>query len=845
MSEPAFPPDCAARFRLVRRLGQGGFGAVYLATQVSLQRAAAVKVLHGDARLEAGQVERFLAEARMTASLHHPHVVRIYDHGAAEGVPWIAYEHLSGETLAQRVEREGRLGVDDALSAVAQVAAALEAAHEAGITHRDVKPENVIQAPDGHCKLMDFGIGKWAGGVRTEAGLILGTPGFIAPEDIRGETAGPAGDLYSLGVTLFVLITGQLPFTGTGMRDLLVRQAQEDPPPPSRFAALAPEVDALLGRLIARRAADRPGSARAVREELERLRALLSGRPAPALPRVRSLSSGSCATRAVTAAASRPHALTAVATRGAPTPPGTRLRRRLPATLLVAAGLGAAGVFGYARRAVPVSPSASAPAVAVADGVALERAGKKREAADAYGARIAAGSAEPGVHLRHAYLLFELGERAASIAAFQRAAELFPGDPEVRAGLGRVLFVDGRAAEAEKELRRALAAGCQQPSYIHHLIARSLIAQGKPDAAVPEMDAAESSDPDNADVHVMIAADLYGTGQRVRARPHLDVLKRNAPADPHWASAAGALLMEERRWDEALKLLRVARAQLPHDREARVRLAATVMALKGDAEGVDALAEVLADNPVDVESLALLARLHAANQRAGPALDLVERVVRMSPVGVGEALRLEVLVLLGRTADLPAAVAAAVERVEAKGTFIDLQSLGLRLGEMKRRDVATRLLERAHALDPKQRMPLVVLSWYARAAGNRTRAIELGFQAAALPGTSDGDLWHLQDSIKDVPDEREREALLRRLVALAPRLADPCKALAQLLMAQDRYDEAREWIQRAIRLDPHSQKLREMLVWIELERPGGRAVSASARPPPSPRSPPPGAPAAR
>lgn len=268
---PKLPAGCASRFVPRRVLASGGFGSVVLAQQVDLDRAVAIKLLHSDISTDPEQVERFCAEARITAALTHPHIVRVLDHGFDDGVPWIAYEFLAGVSLSVLLEA-GPLATGEALAAAGQVASALEVAHQSGILHRDVKPANVMEAGPGIYKVTDFGIARWTTGaaVRTKTGVILGTPAYMAPELVQGERASVASDVYALGVMIYELVTGQLPFSGASYLDVLRKHLSEEAPPPSQLRpGLPTAVDLLIRRALAKDPAVRYPSADAMRIAVE------------------------------------------------------------------------------------------------------------------------------------------------------------------------------------------------------------------------------------------------------------------------------------------------------------------------------------------------------------------------------------------------------------------------------------------------------------------------------------------------------------------------------------------------------------------------------------------------
>ena len=277
-----FPPDCAQHFRPERMPARGGFGTVWLATQLKLERPVAVKLLHSDLLTSKHDVQRFLTEARVTAALSHPGIVRVIDHGvftpaplddeaaARAGVPWIVYEYLPGRSLSE-ILKQGALPWADALSVAAQIAAALEEAHGHQVLHRDIKPSNILEASTGVVKVTDFGIAKWAQrGVKTATGMILGTPLYISPEQVAGKAPAPASDLYSLGVLTFEMLTGRLPFQSPNPQLLLNMHQAAPPPPPSTVRPdLPPGIDALVLKALAKSPEQRYASAAAMKAALE------------------------------------------------------------------------------------------------------------------------------------------------------------------------------------------------------------------------------------------------------------------------------------------------------------------------------------------------------------------------------------------------------------------------------------------------------------------------------------------------------------------------------------------------------------------------------------------------
>ncbi|MBI4864986.1 MAG: serine/threonine protein kinase [Candidatus Riflebacteria bacterium] len=361
--EAPFPADCSRRFTPVRLLGSGGFGSVYVARQIGLERSVAVKILHGATLENSDLVRRFENEARVTASLSHPGIVKVVDFGCETGLPWIAYEYVAGDTLRQRLER-GRLSGGDAVDAGAQVARALEAAHGIGVLHRDVKPENVLVTEGGSCKLLDFGVAKWMrhNAVKTQTGVILGTPSYLAPEYIRGGESTEAADIYALGATLFELLAGRCPFVSDSLYALLDCHVREQPP---SLVSLCPGLDADLDRIVLRALAkdprDRYASAGALAEELEGALARLgAGQRRPGFRDTGSVGPPAMSTTSTVDRRGRPTRTRGLATtRVAPNarPAGPSWRVPVATALIVVAGV--LGV--HLRRPAGLAPSVPAP----------------------------------------------------------------------------------------------------------------------------------------------------------------------------------------------------------------------------------------------------------------------------------------------------------------------------------------------------------------------------------------------------------------------------------------------------------------------------------------------------
>ena len=246
----------SGRYRLEAKLGSGGMSTVYLARDTTLDRPVAVKVMHREMSEQADQLERFRQEARAVAKLSHPNVVSVIDAGEDGGYPYIVFEYVEGETLKARINRIGALDVQEALAYAIEVARGLTVAHARRMVHRDIKPQNVLIDAEGRAKLTDFGISRQLeqDGM-TATGRVLGTTDYVAPEQAMGRGADQRSDIYSLGVVLYEMFTGEVPFAAESQVGVAMKHVNEELPD---VQALRPELSAASALVVERATAKDP-----------------------------------------------------------------------------------------------------------------------------------------------------------------------------------------------------------------------------------------------------------------------------------------------------------------------------------------------------------------------------------------------------------------------------------------------------------------------------------------------------------------------------------------------------------------------------------------------------------
>src|SRR5882724_1367046 len=273
-------------YKILERIGTGGMGEVYLATDMTAGRKAALKLLPERFTGDAERLKRFEQEARALVGLNHPNILTIYEIGEDDSTHYIASELIEGETLRQRLMR-GRMQLNEAVDVAIQVASALAAAHQTGVVHRDIKPENIMLRPDGYVKVLDFGIAKLAEQevpatipteealllVETNLGSILGTVRYMSPEQAYGAPVDKRTDIWSLGVVLYEMVTGHAPFIGETPKEVMTSILEKEPPPLTSYIAHTPaELQQIISKTLRKDRSERYQTANEMLQALKNLR---------------------------------------------------------------------------------------------------------------------------------------------------------------------------------------------------------------------------------------------------------------------------------------------------------------------------------------------------------------------------------------------------------------------------------------------------------------------------------------------------------------------------------------------------------------------------------------------
>jgi len=453
------------KFQVRRELGKGAMGVVYEGHDPMIDRVVALKTiraenLQGEDAQE--QLARFRREAQAAGRLTHPNIVGIYDFGEDAGTYYIAMEFVQGRELQSYLEANERFALQDIVRIMGQLLEALDYSHRQGVVHRDVKPSNIILLPDGTAKVADFGIARVESSNLTQAGMVLGTPSYMSPEQFMGQTVDGRSDIFSAGVILYQMLTGEKPFTGS-LTTIMHKVLQEEPLPPSKLNVQVPRgFDAVIGKALAKRPDERYQTAR---EFLDAIRQAATQSAAAAEPTVINLdatlpSGGTTVTRAATRAQPAATERTQRTERIAPAPaaaaaPPVR-RSQFPAAVLAGAvvviGIAAAGGWfalhrGGDRAAQAAPPPETATAAATQTGAA--------PAAPATASAPAAPAPAPAVQTAPGTLL---------VSALGLAD---PTDPRYQ-GNQAALAADLRADSHAQAVEKAIGLYLQQPSLAQH-----------------------------------------------------------------------------------------------------------------------------------------------------------------------------------------------------------------------------------------------------------------------------------------------------------------------------------------------------------------------------------------
>ncbi len=671
------------RFRIVAPLGKGGMATVWRAEDEMLGRTVALKLLADDLAASPSARRRFRHEAEIATRLHHPAIAPVYAHGEDDGASWIAMRLVEGETVAARVAR-APLPVDEALRVAGEAAGALAYAHAQGVVHRDVTSNNVMLGGDGAVFVMDFGLARAEGFSRiTSTGVALGTYAYLAPEVLRGAPAGARADVYGLGIVLYEMLTGGTPFHGERVETLAYRAASEDPEAPSRRrAGLAPALDALVLRAIAREPAERFEDAEvfaaALAEALARLCA------APAVPAAgatatgvleRALAPGGFVFAAIAPIEAADGALVPLArsledalrarlpgpggprviAAPAPADPGgwRAFARASGANAVLAGRIRESGAQVRLELWLTDPEDGVRVAAQCADGLsfepfALEDAALERARA-LFGPRVALEAAEtrpvrvPAAadeHFARALRYLERHDHEASvdgaIALLEPLAACEPPRAEWCAALARAFLMkyeltrrrawEGRAIEA---CTRARVAGRDAPGTLVAWGDLMRVAGREAEAVAAYRRAVEARP---ACVEGWIGLALLHA-QADRREPAEEAARRAVDAAPHdWRGhhALGVARLRGGAPADAVAPLREALALQPDNARAKRNLAIALAQSGCLPEAAALLREVVALEPSDRSYSNLGAALFALGDRAG-ALDALERATRLAP----------------------------------------------------------------------------------------------------------------------------------------------------------------------------------------------------------------------
>jgi eukaryotic-like serine/threonine-protein kinase len=583
------------QYVITAQLGQGGMGQVWKARDTSLEREVALKVLPPEYIDDPERKDRFVREAKSASALNHPNIVTIYEINSDQGIDFIAMEYVAGETLSKLIHR-GALTVDAAIRLAVQVAQGVGRAHRAGIVHRDLKPGNIMVTGEGLVKVLDFGLAKWWAPARaplasdvtrlasTQIGTTVGTVGYMSPEQAIGDAVDARSDVFSFGVVLYQMLTGDLPFAAETQVEVLRKLHLEEPPP---LASLRPEVpavvEAIVARALAKKPSDRYGSCMEVAAAL------------------RAVAGGTVSYDSMMATGIQTDATSRKATLPEPSRRTRRLTSRAAMAVLVLALVGGAS-FALWRLNDGGWRTDSTPSDAVSDPAELSRQAaallarydKEGNVDRAIGNLERALSADPQYATAHAYLseayirkratnpdpqflnlareaarraaelgpdlaaahlasgrvALESGARDEAAGAYRRAADLDPANGMPHVGLGMILAAERRDVEAEQELKKGVELGGDDFRPRIEL-GQFYFTRARYADAVTVWEAVRRLTPDNVNVLRNLAAAYYFLGRHDEAASSLQRALEVRPSGSIYTNL-GTIRFFQGRYNEAV-----------------------------------------------------------------------------------------------------------------------------------------------------------------------------------------------------------------------------------------------------------------------------------------------------
>jgi serine/threonine-protein kinase len=567
------------RYHILNKIGAGGMAAVYKATHTGFDELRAIKVLNADLAVDAKFRQRFKQEAYITRKLQHPNAVRVEDIDETEdGCPFIVMEYIEGASVSQVMRMTGPMPAPRVCAIAKQVAAALDAAHSIGMVHRDIKPDNIVlvQAPDGEkAKVLDFGIARVKEGEKkpeakdvdlTGGGFVVGTPTYLSPEQAqgkRGDDLDGRSDLYSLGVVMYQMLTGRVPFKSSDPMDLLIAHIQQDPPPirTVRPELAIPEPLAnLVMRLLEKDRNLRPASAAALIEELTHIERSLPIAPYSATPTVAIPLASRAAGPILPRSAQAPPPAPAPVVR--PEADKTPLYLR-PSAILVVVLLIVGGIWYRSTHRPEQLIARHQEAAAQFEG--------HQQLAEAEGEYRAAVEIDPNnatIQSALGHVLVQERKWDEAINTLRQAITLEPNDAVAHNNLGVALQTVGSADAAVPEFREAVRL---RPDYLeaHSNLGHALEKQNDLNGSIAEYREVLRLKPEDADAHFHIGLADYKLGNSDAA---VDEYREAIRLQPGFALAhygLGGVLYNRGEHDAGIEELRTAYSLAPDDPEIR------------------------------------------------------------------------------------------------------------------------------------------------------------------------------------------------------------------------------------------------------------------------------------